>query len=226
MFYQLVEIFFNVITPVFALVFIGYWAGPKLGLQARTLSRLAYFILIPSFIFNVMSTAKMEAELALRMVGYTLIVHVAIAGLAFLIAKLQNHSIKMVGAYVVIAVFGNVGNFGLPLIEFRLGTEAITAATVYFLAIVVIAFVISVAAASWHQGGKITAVLSVLSRPQNTFMTKAIRSLPSTTNHGAYKFSELAISRKSVAIVCVIVVASSADKPKVISTRITISISS
>ena len=165
MIYQLIEIFFNVITPVFALVIIGYVAGPKLGLQARTLSRYAYFILVPSFIFNVMSTAKMEANLAVRMVGYTLVVHLAIAGLAFVIARLLKRSVKMIGAYVVIAVFGNVGNFGLPIIEFRLGPEAITAATVYFLAIVVIAFVISVAAASWHQGGRLTAVLSVLKTP-------------------------------------------------------------
>ncbi|MCA9932238.1 MAG: hypothetical protein KC419_27325, partial [Anaerolineales bacterium] len=64
MIYQLVEIFFNVITPVFALVLIGYLAGPRLGLEARTLSRLAYFVLIPSFVFNVMSSAKMEAALA------------------------------------------------------------------------------------------------------------------------------------------------------------------
>lgn len=165
MIYQLVEIFFNVITPVFALVLIGYLAGPRLGLEARTLSRLAYFVLIPSFVFNVMSSAKMEAALATRMVAYILIVHVAVAGVAFLTAWLLKRPPKMIGAYVVIAVFGNVGNFGLPLIEFRLGPEAITAATIYFLAIVVISFVISVAAASWHQGGSVTAVLAVFKTP-------------------------------------------------------------
>lgn len=162
---QLAEIFFNVITPVFALVLIGYLVQKPLGLDARTLSRLAYFVLIPSFVFNVMSTAEINAEVAARMIGFAVVAHVAIALLAFGVARLLRRPAKMVGAYVVIAVFGNVGNFGLPLIEFRLGSEALVAATVYFLAIIVVAFVISVAAASWHRGGSLTAVLSVLKTP-------------------------------------------------------------
>ena len=39
MFIEIAQIFLNVITPVFALVLIGYVAGPRLGLEARTLSR-------------------------------------------------------------------------------------------------------------------------------------------------------------------------------------------
>ena len=38
---QLIEIFFNVITPVFGLVIIGYFAGPRLELEARTRMTLA-----------------------------------------------------------------------------------------------------------------------------------------------------------------------------------------
>lgn len=165
MFLQIGEIFFNVITPVFALVLIGYVAGPRLGLDARTLSRLPYYVLIPCFVFNVMSTAEVALNEATRMVAFALVVHVAIALLAYIVARLLRRSAEMVGAYVVIAVFGNVGNFGLPLIEFRLGPEALVAATVYFLAIVVIAFVISVAAAGWQQGGRLNALLSVLKTP-------------------------------------------------------------
>ncbi len=37
---QLAGIFLSVIAPVFGLVLIGYMAGPRLQLDARTLSRL------------------------------------------------------------------------------------------------------------------------------------------------------------------------------------------
>lgn len=168
---QLIEIFFNVIAPVFALVIIGYFAGPRLNLEARTLSRFAYYLLVPSFVFNVMSTARVEAQLATRMMLYTLVVHLACALLGYVVARVLRRPPAMIGAYVLIAVFGNVGNFGLPLIEFRLGPEAIVPATVYFLAIVIIAFVIGVAAASWQRGGSWNAVLSV-------FKTPAILALP------------------------------------------------
>lgn len=162
---QLLEIFFNVITPVFGLVIIGYFAGPRLELDARTLSRFAYFILVPCFVFNVVATAEIEAAIATRMIIFILTVEVACAFLGFAIAKLLRRTAQMTAAYVLIATFGNVGNFGLPLIEFRLGPEALVPATIYFLAIIVIAFVIGVAAANWTSGGSLGAVTAVLKTP-------------------------------------------------------------
>jgi predicted permease len=52
----------------------------------------------------------------------------------------------------MIAAFGNVGNFGLPIIQFAAGQAALGAATVYFLANLVLAFVICVAAANARRG--------------------------------------------------------------------------
>jgi len=162
---QIALIFLNVITPVFALVLIGYVAGPRLGLEARTLSRYAYFLLVPSFIFNVISTAEIELATATRMILYSLVVHLGCAGLAFLIGWALNRPTKMIAAYVLIGVFGNVGNFGLPIIEFHLGPEAIVAATIYFLAILIIAFVIGVAVASWAGDGHSGAILAIFKTP-------------------------------------------------------------
>lgn len=171
---ELGAIFLGVITPVYTLVAIGYLLGKRLGLEAQTLSRYAYFILVPAFVFKVMSTADMPIRLAFQMVSYIVVVHVVIAAAALALALALRRSAEMVGAYVVIAVFGNVGNFGLPLVEFHLGTEALVPATVYFLAVIVIAFVISVAAASWHKGGSWHAMLSVLKTPALVALVPAI----------------------------------------------------
>jgi len=162
---QLVSIFFNVIAPVFALVIIGRLAGPRLGLEARTMSRAAYYLFVPAFIFSTLSQATIDAALAVRMISYTTVVHISVALIGFLIAKALGKSAKMVGAYTLIAVFGNVGNFGFPLIEFHLGEKAVELATIYFLAIILISFVISVMAANWHKGGSLTAVLEVFKTP-------------------------------------------------------------
>lgn len=162
---QLAGIFLNVITPVFALVVIGYFTGPRLNLEAKTLSRFAYFVLVPAFIYNVISTASVRAALAFQMVTYILIVHIGCAALGFLVGWLLRRPAKMTAAYVLIAVFGNVGNFGLPIIEFRLGREALVAATIYFLAIAIIAFIIGVLAANWTSGGSMRAVLEVFKTP-------------------------------------------------------------
>ncbi len=162
---QLLSIFFNVITPVFTLVVLGWIAGPRLGLEARTMSRAAYFLFVPAFIFSTLSNATIEADLAIRMIGYTAIVHISVAIVGFLVAKALGRSAKMVGAYTLIAVFGNVGNFGFPLIEFHLGDVAVELAAIYFLAIILIAFIIGVLAANWHKGGNFTAIFEVFKTP-------------------------------------------------------------
>jgi hypothetical protein len=60
---ELLSIFGNVLVPVFTLVLLGYLTGPRLRLEARTLSRLAYFILTPAFIFHILSGAQMRLSL-------------------------------------------------------------------------------------------------------------------------------------------------------------------
>ncbi|HRQ38124.1 MAG TPA: AEC family transporter [Chloroflexota bacterium] len=162
---QLAQIFFSVIAPVFGLVLIGFVAGPRLQLDARTLSRVAYFLFVPAYVFHVVSTAVLDVSLLTRMIAYTTAVHMAIAVAAYLMARGLRRPRVMVGAYIIIAVFGNVGNFGLPLIEFRLGPDAVLYATFYFLIIVVLAFIISVTAAGWAKGGGRGAALGVFKTP-------------------------------------------------------------
>lgn len=162
---QLLSIFFNVISPVFALVAIGWFAGPRLGLEARTISRAAYFLFVPAFIFSTLSSAIIEADLAARMITYITVVHIVVAFAGFLIAWLLGKSAPMIGAYTLIAVFGNVGNFGFPIIEFHLGPDAVALAAIYFIAIVIVSFVIGVIAATWHQGGSGRAILEVFKTP-------------------------------------------------------------
>lgn len=161
---QLLGIFFNVITPVFALVAIGYFAHAPLGLNARTLSRFAYFILIPAFVFEIIRTTSIHAADVARMTVFITVVHLGLIVLGFVVAKALRRPPKMVAAYILIAVFGNVGNFGLPLIEFRLGKDAVPIATVYFLAILTISFVAGVIVANWGHGSW-KAILAVFKTP-------------------------------------------------------------
>ncbi|RTZ88815.1 MAG: AEC family transporter [SAR324 cluster bacterium] len=158
-------VFLNVVTPVFILVVIGYFVGPRLKIDARSLSRTAYFVFIPAFVFNIISEAKIDSELALQMLSFILVAQIAVALLGFLVGKALRQSREITAAFVLIATFGNVGNFGLPLIVFRWGETARTFATVYFVATVFISFVICVGVASWARSGGVTAVFSVFKTP-------------------------------------------------------------
>ncbi len=174
MYFQIFKIFIDIVIPVFFLVFLGYYAGPRLKLEARTLSRTAYYILIPSFVFNILSTVDITVAMAGQMIIYTTLTHILVAAAAFIIARLLNRTREMTAAFVMIATFGNVGNLGLSLINFRFGQDAQISATIYFVSILVIAFVICVGAASWTRGSGLGAVLSVFKTPALLAMLPAM----------------------------------------------------
>lgn len=147
--------FLNVLVPVFALLALGYFVAPRLGLQSRTLSRFAYYLVAPAFVFSVLGTVRLDAAAALRMAAYFTAITVVWAAVAFALARALRRDAAMTAAYVLIAVFPNVGNFGIPISQFALGPAALPAATVYFVASTAVSFAIGVTAANWRRGASV-----------------------------------------------------------------------
>jgi malate permease and related proteins len=166
---QFFAVFLNVLTPVFSLVVLGYVAGKRLGLDARTLSRLAYFILTPAFVFGYMSNAHIDGALAARMIAFISAVYAGSTVIAFVVARLMRRDRATTAAFVMMAAFGNVGNYGLPISKFSQGDAAIVPSAIYFLANLVLAFVICVWAANSAGDSRVMArwraVLNVLKTP-------------------------------------------------------------
>lgn len=162
---QLLSVFLDVVAPVFAIVAIGWALGPRLGLEARTLSRTAYYVLVPAFTFDVISRSDVPLASAGRMAAYAVVTHLSFGLLAFVLARLLGRSREVTAAWVMLSVFGNVGNFGLALITFRLGDAALAPATIYFIVILLTSFVVCVGIAAWTRGGGLSAVTSVFKTP-------------------------------------------------------------
>ncbi len=171
---QILKIFIDIVTPVFFLILLGYYVGPRLELDARTLSRTAYFLLVPCFVFDIISRVDIDIAVAGQMILYTSLTHVLVALTAFIIARLLKRSREITAAFVIIATFGNVGNLGLSIIDFRLGQAAQTSATIYFITILLVSFVICVGISSWTRGTGLSAVLSVFKTPALIAMVPAL----------------------------------------------------
>ncbi len=162
---SLLALFLNVLAPVFIIVGIGYAITKPLQLNSPTLSRVAYYILTPAFVFTLISGAKIEAQLATRMIGFITAVYVGSVAIAFVTARLLGRDRRTTAAYMMIAAFGNVGNFGLPIVTFAEGEAALLPATIYFLANLVFAFVVCVLLASMGRGSVGQALLQVVKTP-------------------------------------------------------------
>ena len=173
---QILGLFFDVVAPVFGIVLLGYTVGPRLNLDARSLSRVAYYVFLPAFVFNAVSTADFELSQITRAIGYIVTVHLASATLGFMTARLLRRSWEITAAYVLIALFGNVGNFGVAIIGFKMGPSAVPLATLYFVAINITGFIIGVGFASWLRKGHgwAAAVLAVFKTPAIIAMVAAM----------------------------------------------------
>ena len=158
-------IFLNVILPVFGIVLLGAVLGKRLELQARTLTRAAYYVFVPAFIFQAISTAEVPLTSVAQMLLFIILTHLLTVLVAGGMGRLLGRSKEMIAAFIMIAAFGNVGNYGLAVIRFRLGDVALPSATIYFVAISISAFIICVGAAGWAHGGSRGAVWKVLKTP-------------------------------------------------------------
>lgn len=174
MFSQLLSIFLNVVSPVFALVLLGYLLGPRLKLQYRTLSRTAYYLLIPAFVFHVLSTVRLDLGTAGRMVAGISVIYVATGLIGLLVARILGYSREMAVAFLMTGVFGNVGNYGLALTAFRLGELAMESATVYMVTVNAVAFSACVLAASWVHHGGLGALKRLLKTPAVVALAPAL----------------------------------------------------
>ena len=162
---ELFTVFLNVILPVFGIVLLGAFLGKRLELEARTLTRVAYYVFVPAFIFQAISTADMPLTNALKLVLFIVAAHLLTVFAAGGIGRMLGHSREMIAALVMIAAFGNVGNYGLAVIRFHLGDASVAPATIYFVAVSISAFIICVGAAGWAHGGRRGAVWKVLKTP-------------------------------------------------------------
>ena len=162
---ELFSVFLNVIMPVFGIVLLGYLLGGRLSLQAQTLTRVSYYVFVPAFIFQAISSSNIPLDNATKMICFIITTHLLAAFAAGGIARLMGRSREMIAAFVMIAVFGNVGNYGLAVIHFRLGDVSIAPATIYFVAITITAFVVCVSAAGWAHGGSRGALRGLIKTP-------------------------------------------------------------
>jgi len=162
---ELLTVFVNVTLPVFAIVLLGSLLGGRLELQARTLTRVAYYVFVPAFIFQAISKSEVPFAAAAEMMLFIVVVHLLAVAIAGAIGRLLGYSREVIAALVMIASFGNVGNYGLAVIRFRLGEAALAPATIYFVAVTISAFVICVGAAGWAHGVSKGALWGVLKTP-------------------------------------------------------------
>lgn len=141
---SLFQIFLSDILPIFIVAGTGFVLARRVAVNVRTLSTVSFNALAPCLVFSLMVSSSISALDFGRMALFCVLV-MAIRGiLARLIAVPLGLDRVTRAGFLLVVVFSNSGNFGLPVVLFAFGREALTFATVYFVIAAVLSYTVGV----------------------------------------------------------------------------------
>ncbi|MDD4682810.1 MAG: AEC family transporter [Eubacteriales bacterium] len=111
----MLTVFTDNILPVFFLIMLGFLLGKKVKLDPSVLTSLNFYIIIPSFMFVMLTETDLPANVALILVAATIML-VINALLGLLISKARSFDNVMSRSFASSLMFYNSGNIGIPLI--------------------------------------------------------------------------------------------------------------
>lgn len=168
------SLFINVLGPVLILVGIGLIAGPRLNIEAASISPLAYWILGPAFVFDLFQASGLESTTVIRLVAAGMAGMVAAAVVAAALTKATGQSPSVRAATILTSAYGNVGNAGLAITVFALGDDALAAAGVLMLTVNVAGITLGVGLAAGQQNGALGAARRGLLAPMTVAAMVAV----------------------------------------------------
>lgn len=130
----LLSIFVSDLLPVFAIAGVGFVLARFAGVQVQTVSRLTFHALAPALVFNTLANSTAESSQVARMTLFYLLVASSAAIMARLAAIPLRLDRRALSAFMLVIVCSNSGNYGLPVAMLAFGREALTFASVYFVA--------------------------------------------------------------------------------------------
>jgi predicted permease len=122
----------NNILPVFLVAAAGFALGRALRPDARSITRVSFYVLSPCLVFNSMAKSTLSDADFGQMAAYTVGSIVALALLTLLIGLALRLERRLLATLIVASVFVNGGNFGLAINQFAFGDEALASAVAYY----------------------------------------------------------------------------------------------
>src|SRR5215467_4911796 len=141
---MLTSIFIADILPIFVIAAVGFLLARKLQASVKTLSHVVFYSLVPCLGFRFLVTSKMTGPQVGRMILLAVLVTAAMGVLARIVAIPFRLKRAELSAFLLVVMFSNGGNYGLPVVLFAFGTDALSHATGYFVASSLLTYTVGV----------------------------------------------------------------------------------
>jgi len=144
----LLKIFWNILTPIFLVASVGWWGRRRLGIDSRSLTTAAFYILTPSLVFDSLFRIQIAWQDLGRVLGFFLAMVATLLILGVIISRALGWGRAMTSAFILTLVLVNNGNYGIPLNQFAFGEVGSQLAVLFYTANAIFANTIGVLIAS------------------------------------------------------------------------------
>jgi len=138
----------EVLLPVALVAAVGYVLRMRFALDQATLNRVVIYGMNPALIFTALLAADLRGAGALRMLALSVGGAVAMGLLAAVVGLALGLRGGSLSALLLVSMFMNSGNYGLPVALFAFGEEGFAQALFYFVAQSVMGQTLGVAVAA------------------------------------------------------------------------------
>ena len=132
-FSELFATFANNILPVMFISAAGFAIGKALNIDSRSVGRISFYFFSPVLVFNLLVHSQLPAGEIIR-TGALAIGVMLVSGLIALtggiLLKMERHALV---SMLITSMFANNGNYGMPLIAFAFGDDALAHSSIYFV---------------------------------------------------------------------------------------------
>ncbi len=162
---ELIKIFIDNMTPVLAIAAVGFFLRKRFAVDPNMVSRMMFNVFSPALTFNALYTRDISGADFLRVYGGTLLLLWTIAGLSVISLRWRQIKPSEKAATMVSTFAFNGGNFGLSIVSFAFGPEALSYAALIFVAGTTTAYTLGVYISSNGKASVARSLLNVLKTP-------------------------------------------------------------
>lgn len=141
---SLVSIFGSAVLPVVAVAALGFAFGRVHDVDSDPLAAVSVHVLTPALAFHSLATTELAAGAVARIALGVVAFVVAMGVVAETVGRLVGVEEPFLSAFVLLAVFSNAGNYGIPLSTFAFGPVGRSTALVYMSVQIVLMYTVGV----------------------------------------------------------------------------------
>lgn len=158
-------VFVDVIFPVLLVVATGFIAQRIFAWDLAPLAELALYVLVPALIFKSLYYTTLNWEQLVIIIGHALILALILTLISIATARLMGYTKDVERAIVLGGTFKNTGNYGLSVLQFALGTQAVAIGTPFFVTEIFLMYTLGVFIAAGGQSDWRKTALTVAKMP-------------------------------------------------------------